>query len=463
LSDFGPTPHQAVSITAQPVASATWLQGSSQSLSVTANGVPIHYQWRTNNVAISGATNATYAVPFVALSDAATYTVLVYNDISSVLSSNSVITVSSDTNAPFVNRIISYDGNTVWIQFNELLNGTTATNLAYYSVAGSTVTNVVLGADGKSVTLYLSAPVTGYATVTVNGVKDLIGNGMTNALGSAAVPNFQTITIGDATNLPASVAFDGNLINATGGGSDIYLDSDNFAFFYYPTQFTGAFDFRLRVLSVPAADGGAYTRVLLMARDANNLNSTNTQAAFVSPDIANGNNGGAGYIEVLYRRNNPVDNETNVQYAYPGPGYGSNTWIRLQRVDNSFNTYWSTNGTDWNFILNVAKNGSSDYFPTNVYVGVAVCSHTPYATATAVVSDFGITSNAVPSLNIVPSGANSVLNWPVDSLGYKVQATTNLAPAVWVNVTNAQSAVSGQFNVTAPANSPTKFYRLIQQ
>jgi hypothetical protein len=34
---------------------------------------------------------------------------------------------------------------------------------------------------------------------------------------------------------------------------------------------------------------------------------------------------------------------------------------------------------------------------------------------------------------------------------------------VWVNVTNAQSAVSGQFKVTAPANSPTKFYRLIQQ
>jgi hypothetical protein len=200
-----------------------------------------------------------------------------------------------------------------------------------------------------------------------------------------------------------------------------------------------------------------------MARDANNFNSTNTQAAFVSPDFANGNNGGAGQIEVLYRRNNPVDNETNVQYAGGFTGSGSNTWLRLQRVDNAFNTYWSTNGTDWNFILNVAKNGSSDYFPTNVYVGVAVCSHTADATTTAVVSDLGITSNPVPSLNIVSSGPNAVLKWPVDSLGYKVQATTNLAPAVWVNVTNAQSAVSGQFNVTAPANSSAKFYRLIQK
>jgi hypothetical protein len=66
-------------------------------------------------------------------------------------------------------------------------------------------------------------------------------------------------------------------------------------------------------------------------------------------------------------------------------------------------------------------------------------------------------------VNIVPSGTNAVLKWPVDSLGYKVQATTNLAPAVWVNVINAQFAVSGQFNVTAPANGSTKFYRLIQQ
>ena len=462
VSDFGPTPHQAVSITAQPVASAIWLQGSSQSLTVTANGIPVYYQWRTNGVAIAGATNATYNVASAALSDSGTYTVLVYNDIISVLSSNSVITVSADTNAPFINRVISYDGNAVWIQFNELLNATTATNTARYTVPGSTVTNVVLGADGKSVTLYLSTPVSGYANVTINGVKDAPGNAMTNALGSASVGNLQVMAFGDATNLDASATFDGDIIYGTGGGSDVWLGSDNFAYIYYPTQFTGAFDYRLRVQSVPSA-GDQFSRVFLMARDANNMTSDNVAASFVGPCVATGNNGGNGYVEVLYRRNNGIDNETNVQFQYTGVGFGTNNWIRLQRVDNSFNTYWSTNGTDWNLIINVAKNGSSDYFPTNVYVGVAVCSHNAGATTTATVSDLGITSNPVPSLNIVSSGANAVLNWPVDSFGYKVQVTTNLTPAVWVNVTNAQSAVSGQFKVTAPANSPTKFYRLIQQ
>ena len=466
VSDFGPTPHQAVSITAQPVASATWLQGSSQSLTVTANGTPVYYQWRTNGIAIAGATNAAYNVASVALSDSGIYTVLVYNDISSVLSSNSVITVSADTNAPFINRLISYDGNAVWIQFNELLNATTATNTARYTVPGSTVTNVVLGADGKSVTLYLSTPVSGYANVTINGVKDVPGNAVTNALGSAAVGNLQIMAFGDATNLDASATYDGDIINGTGGGSDVWQGSDNFAYIYYPTQFAGSFDYRLRVQSVPDAYGGDSTRVFLMARDANNLTSDNVAASFVSACVANGNNGGSGLIQVLYRRNGGIDNQTNVQFfsgGIPTPAFGTNNWIRLQRVDNSFNTYWSSNGTDWNFILNIAKNGSSDYFPTNVYLGVAICAHNAGATTTATVSDLGITSNPVPSLNLVSSGTNAMLNWPVDSLGYKVQVTTNLAPAVWVNVTNAQTAVSGQFKVTAPANSPTKFYRLIQK
>jgi hypothetical protein len=466
VSDFGPTPHQAVSITAQPVASATWLQGSSQSLTVTATGIPVYYQWKTNGVSISGATNSTYSIPSVSLANGGTYTVLVYNDISSVLSSNSVITVSADTNAPFLNRVISYDGNSVWIQFNELLNATTATNTAYYTVPGSTVTNVVLGADGKSVTLYLSAPVSGYANVTITGIKDAFGNAVTNALGSAAIGDLQIVAFGDATNQTASATFDGDVIYGTGGGSDVWLDSDNFAYIYYPTQFTGAFDYRLRVQSVPDAYGGDSTRVFLMARDANNMTSDNVTASFVSTCVANGNNSGNGLIQVMYRRNGGIDNETNVQFyasGIPNPAFGTNNWIRLQRVDNSFNTYWSTNGTDWNFIVNVAKNGSSDYFPTNVYLGVAVCSHNAGATTTATVSDLGITSNPVPSLNIVSSGTNAMLNWPVDSLGYKVQVATNLAPAVWVNVTNAQSAVSGQFKVTAPANGSTKFYRLIQQ
>lgn len=465
VTDFGPTPHQPVSITTQPVASATWLQGSAQALTVTANGNPIYYQWKTNGVSISGATNSTYSIPSVSLADGGTYTVLVYNDVSSVLSSNSVITVSSDTNSPFVNRVISYDGNSVWIQFNELLNSTTATNLANYSVAGSTVTNVALGADGKSVTLYLSASVSGYATVMVNGLKDAIGNSATNLLGSAAV-GLQVMAFGDATNQTASATFDGDTIYGTGGGSDVWLGSDNFAYVYYPTQFTDTFDYRLRVQSVPDAYGGDSTRVFLMARDANNFTSDNVTASFVSICVANGNNGGSGLIQVMYRRNGGIDNEVNVQFnsgGIPNPAFGSNNWIRLQRVDNSFNTYWSTNGTDWNFILNVAANGLSDNFPTNVYLGVAVCAHNAGATTTATMSDLGITSNAVPNLNVTASGGSAVLKWPVESSGYKVQSTTNLAPPAWVNVTNAQSAANGQYQVTAPAGAPTKFYRLLQQ
>jgi hypothetical protein len=466
VADFGPTPPKAVSITTQPVASATWLQGTAHSLSVVADGYPLFYQWRTNGVNISGATNATYSRASVALTDAATYTVLVYNSISSVLSSSAVISVSNDTNAPFVNRVISYDGNTVWIEFSEPMNGTTATNLAFYSVAGSTVTNAVFGADGKSVTLYLSAPVGSYATVTITGVKDAIGNTGSGLLGSVAT-GMQVTAFGNATNLNAAATFAGNTIVAEGGGSDVWLDSDNFALVHYPAPITGAFDYRMRVHSVPDAYGGDSTRVLLMARDANNLVSSNhVEVPFVSVCVANGNNGGNGLIQILYRRAAGTATQPDVQFfsgGIPAPAFGSNNWVRLQRVDNSFNAYWSTNGTDWNFILNITTNATSGLFPASVYVGLGVCSHNEFATTAAVVSDLGLTANPQPTLNVVASGANAMLNWSVDSSGYKVQSATNLAAPVWVNEAAATSAGSGQYQITVPVNVPAKFYRLLQK
>jgi hypothetical protein len=466
IKDFGPTPHQAVSITTQPAAAAVWLQGTAYSLSVVAAGNPVFYQWQTNGVAIPGATNAIYSVASASIADAAIYTVLVYNELGSVLSSNAIVSISRDTNAPFVNRVISYDGATVWVEFNEPLDSATAQNPANYTVAGATVTSAVLGSDGKSVTLQLSAAVSGYVNLTVSGVKDAIGNATSSAMGATQVSQLQTLAFGDATNQNTSLNIHGDTLAAEGGGSDIYFGSDNFAFFYFPGQFASAFDYRVRVLSVPDAYGGDSSRVLLMARDANNMVSSNVQAAFVCVCVANGANNGQGLIQVLYRRNGAAGTETNVQFysgGIPNPAFGTNNWLRLQRVDNSFNTYWSTNGSDWNFILNIAKNNASDYFPTNVYLGLAVCSHTSSATTLGVASDLGITSNSVPRLSVSAAGSSARLNWPIESSGYRVQSTTNLGSPAWTTEAGAPTNLSGRYQVTVPLSVPAKYFRLFQQ
>ena len=71
--------------------------GSPAVFSVTASGVPsVKYQWRKNGSPIANATNASYTTPNVTGADnGALFSVLVSNSVSSVTSSNAVLTVLS--------------------------------------------------------------------------------------------------------------------------------------------------------------------------------------------------------------------------------------------------------------------------------------------------------------------------------------------------------------------------------
>src|ERR1039458_8816841 len=54
--------------------------GQPANFSVAASGSPpLYYQWRTNSIAIPGATNSTYALPSAQLSDAASYDMVITN------------------------------------------------------------------------------------------------------------------------------------------------------------------------------------------------------------------------------------------------------------------------------------------------------------------------------------------------------------------------------------------------
>ena len=77
--------------------------GSSVTFSVSCSGtVPFSYQWLKNtgngSIAIPGATNATLALPAIAVADVGTYSVKVSNSAGSTVSDNAVISVS--INAP---------------------------------------------------------------------------------------------------------------------------------------------------------------------------------------------------------------------------------------------------------------------------------------------------------------------------------------------------------------------------
>jgi len=63
-------------------------------VTVASGTLPFTYQWLKNGAPIGGATNASFTITSVVLSDAATYTVVVTNVAGSTTSDNGILTVS---------------------------------------------------------------------------------------------------------------------------------------------------------------------------------------------------------------------------------------------------------------------------------------------------------------------------------------------------------------------------------
>ncbi len=92
----------APTITTQP-ATQSVTTGASVTFTAAASGNPTPtYQWRKDAVNISGATSATFTIASVVAGDAASYTVVATNSVSSVTSSAATLTVSAALAAPAV-------------------------------------------------------------------------------------------------------------------------------------------------------------------------------------------------------------------------------------------------------------------------------------------------------------------------------------------------------------------------
>jgi hypothetical protein len=84
--------------------SQTKALGESVTFTVTVTGSKPAYQWLKNGGTISGATNASYSLTNVASTDQANYSVRITNAVSSVLSSNAILTVLTGTRVLLIAR-----------------------------------------------------------------------------------------------------------------------------------------------------------------------------------------------------------------------------------------------------------------------------------------------------------------------------------------------------------------------
>jgi hypothetical protein len=188
--------------------------------------------------------------------------------------------------------------------------------------------------------------------------------------------------IGSPDMAGSSVLLD-NGIQIVAGGADIWGVKDQFRFSYF--EKSGDFDLVAHIESLTAPH--LYTKAGLMVREELSGDSRHIFfQVFPNNKPRNKNNGGyeyqyraakAGEMKAIY----PPKAEGTPDYPATYP----NTWIRLQRIGNLFTGYWSEDGKNWKVYTTYTLD-----LPKKIYLGLAVTSHNPKETATAVFQDIAL-------------------------------------------------------------------------
>ncbi len=332
----------------------------------TFTGAPPYYiQWYENDILLPDVKGLTYTIPSVQQSmNGNTYRVSVSNLVYGITSTNAVLTVSNDTNAPALVSVGSVDGNYVGVCFNEPMDQSLLWDPAHFTVNGGAVS--VTGSsprpDGYGALISLSAPVSSGYAVAVSGLTDLVGNPI--APGSTATGMVENLSAADfGAPLPAQIgetfSCRSNTFEITAGGTDIWNTTD-FGHFASRT-ISGSFDVRVNLTSLTTPSSSAKAGIML--RQTLDANSPTIHILANAPLPA-----GAGNITAGVRAT------TGGGTAYMGLVGGAVTpdvWMRLRRWGDQFTAFHSTNGVDW-VVLGTTTLALTD----QVNLGLAACSHT---------------------------------------------------------------------------------------
>jgi hypothetical protein len=169
------------------------------------------------------------------------------------------------------------------------------------------------------------------------------------------------------TTLPGSTSISGGTVTIEANGSDIWGTSDHFHFAYRPLIGDGSIV--ARVVSLVNTNDLAKAGVMIRQSLSNNA-----RVAYLSiyPRLA----GGIRFIRRTSIGNSTVstavDNVTIPQ------------WLRLDRVGNTFTSYYSADGVSWTEV------GSDTFSMSTAYIGLAVTSRNAAALTTAVFDNVSV-------------------------------------------------------------------------
>jgi regulation of enolase protein 1 (concanavalin A-like superfamily) len=179
-----------------------------------------------------------------------------------------------------------------------------------------------------------------------------------------------------ALTKPAKTILNQNNLVIVAGGADIWGTNDEFHFTYQ--KVTGDFDISVQIKSLSAAN--TYTKAGIMART--DLDDNSQHVYFqVFPDNSprNKNNGGSefqyraekgGEMKAIYPDMETAGNQFDVNFP--------NTWVRLKRSGNVFESYISTSDKEWKLYSTFTLE-----MPDELFLGLAVTAHNSEEQTTA--------------------------------------------------------------------------------
>ena len=344
----------------------TVAEASPATFSAAVSGAPSPtMQWYRGGVAIPAATNSSYTLSAVTLSDSsALFKLIAANTISNVsyyvTSRVATLTVIADTNPPVLLGAQSVGLSQIQLGFSERISLNTATNLANYSVVGPTgglsVSSAALDGSQSNVVLNVSAMSDGapYA-VTVNNLTDRAAAANVIAPNSQANFNASIFSPG-AIGVPAPPGGQSgftNGLNLSAGGTGLGNTADQMQFSYVSQ--TGDFDFAARVGSLSPAD--AWSEAGMMARE-DLTPGARFVAALATPSIS------GAFFESRGTAGGSTVRAGSFPVNYP------NTWLRLKRSGNIFTSFAGFDGQNWTQL------GSTNLaLPASLYFGFTASSH----------------------------------------------------------------------------------------
>jgi hypothetical protein len=262
---------------------------------------------------------------------------------------------------------------------------------------------------------------------------------------SGQVQNLTKVDINNPVTSTLATNADGS-ITVTAGGNDTWGNEDSFTYLY--EQKTGDFDVRVQILDLQVDDitqqdsakASLHARVSL-DKDAPDVMINGTPEA------------GANYIETIFRplpgggTEDPPVNGFEKKYG-DGPWDGTfrptggahlyyppdnvSTWLRMRRVKNMINVYYSQDGWNWQMLADYTLDPAN--YPSTLYVGLSTVAHidpnsnppeNPDNRVRATYANYGPTPAPKPNISGTPvtadAGPGVYPNTTVSAINWKLQ------------------------------------------